>query len=107
MSKTKQRIQVYTDEETKRRVELAANKHDIPVTVYCLEAIKQQLAGDDLLEREQIQIQIKPSKEYDLIADLRALQEQIKTRRGGKPIDVDAIIQQVREERDGELIGMC
>ena len=50
---TRQCIQVYTDPETKRRVELAAAKHEISVTEYCFEAIQQQLAEDDLLEREQ------------------------------------------------------
>lgn len=53
---TKKRTQVYADEETKRRVDLAAAKHNVPVTEYCLAAIKQQLAEDDVLEREQIEI---------------------------------------------------
>jgi hypothetical protein len=31
----KQRIQVYADPELKRRIELAAAKHNVPVTEYC------------------------------------------------------------------------
>jgi hypothetical protein len=52
MSKT--RIQVYTDEETKRRIELAAVRQNIAVTEYCLQAIEQRLAEDDMLERATI-----------------------------------------------------
>jgi uncharacterized protein (DUF1778 family) len=43
-SMNKQRIQVYADPETKRRIELAAAKHETSVTEYCLAAIEQQLA---------------------------------------------------------------
>ena len=46
----KQRIQVYVDRETKRRIELAAAIFDVPVTEYCLTAIRQELTDDDLLE---------------------------------------------------------
>jgi hypothetical protein len=104
MAKT--RIQVYTDEETKRRVELAASRQDIAITQYCLEAIRQQLAEDDMLERDSIEIPIRPAKEDDLIADLRALHEEIKRYRGGELIDVDRGLEQMREERDHELAGL-
>ena len=57
---TKQRIQVYADYEVKRRVELAAALYGVPVTEYCLSAIRRQLQEDDLLERAQIQISVKP-----------------------------------------------
>jgi len=102
----KTRIQVYTDEETKRRIELAAAKHDIAITQYCLEAIRQQLAEDDMLERETIEIPIKPNRDEDLIDDLCVLRERIKARRGGELITID-IVEQVREERDHELTGLC
>jgi uncharacterized protein (DUF1778 family) len=102
---TTTRIQVYTDEETKRRIALAAAKQDVPVTQYCLEAIKQQLAEDDMLERETIEIAITPPREDKLIADLRALRERIRDRRGGALIPLD-IVEQVRQERDDELIGL-
>lgn len=101
----KRRIQVYTDPETKRRVELAAAKHDMAVTAYCLEAIRQQLLEDDLLEAEQVEISIKPATDTHLIEDLRTLQADILARRGGRPITVD-IVEQVRAERDDELVGM-
>lgn len=99
------RIQVYADEETKRRIELAAARRAVAVTQYCLEAIRQQLAEDDLLEREQIEIPIKRPKPENLMANLRALRAKILARRGGQPIDFD-IVEQVREEREYELIGL-
>ena len=101
------RIQVYTDWETKRRIELAAAKRQRAVTEYCLEAIKQQLLEDDVLEKENIEIPVKPTKDINLIADLRKLREAIKTDRNGQLIDLDTIIDQVREERDHELTGVC
>lgn len=102
----KERIQVYADQETKRRVELAAARHDIPVTEYCLAAIKQQLTEDDLLEREQIEVAIKPPEKDDLIAELRALHEDILTYRNGEPLDIDRDLEAMRKERDDELIGL-
>jgi len=99
----RKRIQVYADTETKRRIELAAAKHDLPVTEYCIEAIRQQLAEEGILEEERIEIQISPAKRKSLVRDLRALQEKIKTRRSGKLIDLDRILEGVREERDYEL----
>jgi uncharacterized protein (DUF1778 family) len=101
----KKRIQVYADPETKRRIELAAARRDIPVTRYCLEAIHQKLAEDDMLERETVEIPIKQTKGEDLIANLRALREKILASRGGKLISLD-IVEQVREERDRELFSM-
>jgi uncharacterized protein (DUF1778 family) len=101
----KQRIQIYVDLEMKRRIELAAARQNVAVTEYCMQAITQQLADDDVLEEEQITIPVTPTKQTDdtLIADLRALQERIKVRRCGKPLDVDHIMEEMREERDYEL----
>jgi uncharacterized protein (DUF1778 family) len=100
----KQRIQVYADSETKRRIELAAAKRNISVTEYCLDAVRQQLADDDLLEAAQVEIAVTPQQKDDtLIADLRALREAILADREGKLLDVDDFIEQTRKERDREL----
>lgn len=99
------RIQVYADAETKRRIELAAVKHDLSVTTYCLEAIMQQLAEDEVLEEERVEIDVKPTArivDVELIAQMRTLREKIKARRGGRPITTD-VVEQVRAERDAEL----
>jgi hypothetical protein len=103
----KQRIQVYADEDLKRRIELAAAKYNVPVTAYCLQAITQQLAEDDLLEEEQVAIPLTAIKPTDtLIKDLRALRATILADRSGQLIDVDAMLEQGREERDYELSGV-
>lgn len=103
---TKERIQVYAEPELKRRIELAAAKRDTPVTQYCLDAIVQQLADDDVLEQSQVTINVHPGSDDTLIADLRALHDRILTRRVGKLIDVDTIMEQVRNERDDELLSL-
>jgi hypothetical protein len=102
----KQRIQVYADPEMKRRIELAAAKYHVPVTEYCLNAIQQQLADDDLLEEARVTISVKPTLDEDFIASLEALQAKIKARRGGQPIDLDRIMEEMRAERDDELMGL-
>ena len=107
----KQRIQVYADPQTKRRIELAAAKYDIPVTEYCLRAIEQQLADDGLLEAEAITIPVTPAsagdvQEDDLIADLRALRAAILAERGGQLLEIDDVIEDLRAERDADLSGL-
>ena len=103
----KQRIQVYTDSVTKRRIELAATKHEVSVTDYCLFAITQQLADDDLLEAEQVDIPIKQSiATASLIADVHQLRETIKAERGGMLIDLDGALEELRDERDHDLLSM-
>ncbi len=101
----KKRIQVYTDPETHRRVELAAAKRGVSVTEYCLRAIQQQLLEDEIVEAEKIEARDQPSPGKDVIEELRDLRERIKARRGGKLITVD-ILEQVRAEREHELLGV-
>jgi hypothetical protein len=48
----KQLIPVYADPELMHRIELAAAKHNVPVTEYCLDAIEQKLADEGLLEEK-------------------------------------------------------
>jgi hypothetical protein len=99
----RERIQVYIDPRTKRRVELAAAKYDVPVTDYCLEAIIQRLAEDELLTPESIIIQVDPQPPVNLGLALRALHEAILDYRQGVSIDVDAAVNDTRDERDEEL----
>lgn len=101
----KRRIQVYADPDIKRRIELAAARHNMPVPEYCLSAILQQLTEEDLLDRAQIEISVQPGSHEDLQLKLDALHKRILARRGNRPIDVD-IIEQIREERDYELTGL-
>jgi uncharacterized protein (DUF1778 family) len=103
---TKQRIQVYAEPEIKRRIELAAARRDTPVTQYCLDAIIQQLADDDILEQSQVVIDVEPNSQDTLMDDLRNLHDRILARREGKLIDIDSIVEQVRSERDDELLSL-
>jgi len=99
------RIQVYANAEMKRRIELAAAKHNLPVTSYCLEAITQQMREDEVLEQAQVEISVKPQAQIIdaiLMAEMRTLRERIKARRGGTLIPSN-IVEQVRVERDDEL----
>jgi len=101
----KNRIQVYADDETKRRIELAAFLREVPVTEYCLEAIRRQMAEDDVLERARIEVRFGATEGGEWTNDLRSLRQRILTRRGGHLIDL-AILDQVRDEEDDELLGM-
>ena len=103
---TKTRIQVYTDPETKRRIDLAAAKYEASVTEYCVEAIRQRLAEDGVLEEEQVEVLIEPRPSSDLIADLRALRERIKAAQGGKLLDLDTLLEDLHNERDDELFAV-
>ncbi len=98
------RIQVYADDETKRRIELAAMIREVPVTEYCLDAINQRLREDDLLEHSQISVRLALGNEGDLIDDLRELRDRIRARRS--EIDVDELVDQVRAEREDELLSL-
>lgn len=99
------RIQVYANEEVKRRIEVAAAKRSLPVTAYCLEAIVQQLGEDEVLEEEQIEIAVELDSQrvaVRLVAEMRALRERIQARRGGELVSFD-IVERVRAEREEEL----
>lgn len=100
------RIQVYADAEMKRRIELASIRRELSVTEYCLQAIQQRLAEEDLLERERIEIRLAPGPNSELVADLRALQGRIADRRGGRELDVDGVLDEVRGARDVELSSL-
>lgn len=99
----RKRIQIYADPETKRRIELAAAKHDLAVTEYCLAAIEQQLAEDDVLEQELVHIPIRQTKAPRLYDDLHRFREHVLARRHGAMRDVVAAVEQSRDERDDEI----
>lgn len=102
---SKKRIQIYADDETMRRVELAAEKHNLPVTTYCLTAIQQQLDEDGIHINDQVN-RSEQAQFQELIVEIRELQERILHERGGQPVDVDALLEELREERDEEALGL-
>lgn len=101
----KKRLQVYAADETIRRIELAAQKHNLPVSTYCLIAIQHQLEEDGVAingafaEANQSQFQA-------LINEMRELQTRTLQERGGQPIDVDSLLEDLRDERDEEALGL-
>lgn len=104
----KTRIQLYTDPEMKRRIELAAAKYNLPVTQYCFEAVEQRLREDDVLDRKQISISVTQEHPHKkLIQDLRALHQEIAAYRQGQPsLDIEADLDQMHEERECDILGL-
>lgn len=102
----KQRIQVYADSDTKRRIELAAAKRDVAVTEYCLNAILVRLGEDELLTTDIVEIPINVHLEATIFDNLSDLHQRILKYRNGIPIDIDAVLDQVRHEREDEIIGL-
>lgn len=80
--------------------------YDIPVTKYCLSAIERQLMDDDLFERSQVQIPVRPGVQSTLVKNLHTLQKKILARRNGIRLDIDGALEMAREERDDELLGL-
>ena len=76
----KQRIQIYVDEQTKRRIRLAAAKNNMPISTYCLTAIQQQLEKDRIETTDQVTASER-AQFQELIADIRELQETILKKR--------------------------
>jgi hypothetical protein len=101
----KKRIQIYADDETIRRVEVAAQKHNLPVSTYCLAAVQLQLEEDGIEASEQVD-ESDPAQFQELIAEIRDLQERILRERAGQPVDVDSLLEELREERDEETLGL-
>ena len=102
----KTRIQVYADTETKRRIEVAALRRNVPVTEYCLGAIRQRLAEDGVLEADHVRISVSPDHSADTVDALRSLHEQILADRDGELIDLDDVLDQVRQERENEILRL-
>jgi hypothetical protein len=61
---------------------------------------KDDEASDDNAASKQAQFQA-------LIAEIWELQERILRKRGGQPVEVDALLEQLREERDDENLRNC
>lgn len=102
-----QRIELVADAETARRIESAAARHNITVAEYCLDAIRQYLVDDEMADTADTSVSATSAKQdHDLIAQLRLLHQEILAYRKDAPFDVDADLEQLRGERDDELIGL-
>jgi hypothetical protein len=57
--------------------------------------------------KQQRRVQLAAQKQFqELIGQIRKLQEVILQERDGQPLNVDAILEELREERDGEALGL-
>ena len=99
-------IQLFTDPETERRLEVVASKRDVAVAEYCLAAIKRQLVEDEQLEAYRSTGVGRSEVDEAFFDSLKALREKISKRRSGNPIEVDRVISQIREERENEIHGL-
>ena len=90
---SRKRIQIYADDETIRRVEVAAQKHNLSVTTYCLTAIQHQLeeygieVSELFKEADQAQFQT-------VLKEIIELQQRILKRRNGQPVHIDALLEE-------------
>jgi len=93
------RLEVYVpNEETRRRVKLAATASSMKLSEYCLEAILERLEQDE----EQAW-----SNLGDVVENLKAWQERVRTQLGGKIIpDTAEVIRYLREERLHATTGL-
>jgi hypothetical protein len=97
--------QIYVDDETIRRVEVAAQKHKLPVTTYCLTAIQHQLEEDGI-EVDELFVEADQAQFQTVLEKIIDLQQRILKRRDGQSVDVDALLEELREERDEEALGL-
>lgn len=97
----KKRIQVYADGRTKRQVELAASRHNMPVTAYCLHALLQQLAEDHILEEEKIEIPVE-TRQVGVVEKIDSGRRQMQKTMHGKPLGAVQMIDSLRKERSHE-----
>ena len=104
MNKTQLRIDV--DAETKQLVEAAAAEKKISVDDYLLNSVRHQLIEDGKIKPEKSDSVSNPTSRAELLQAIDTLHAEILARREGKPIDIDAIIELVRNERDAELLGL-
>jgi hypothetical protein len=99
------RIDIYVpDPEVRRRIKVAAARQDIRVSQWCLEAILERLAQEEVFEEQTYPIE---EPQVDLIFQLHSIQERIKAHRGGKILmTLDEHLERDRLERNHELFGL-
>ena len=107
MNKTRvQQVRIDVDAETKRRIELVAAEKNVSVSDYLLAAARHQLVVDGVLEPDQADSAQYSLYDPNLPRDLDELHATILARRNGEPIDIDAIIESIRNERDEQFLGL-
>jgi len=96
----KERIQVYVDAETKKRIELGASRRDTSVTKFCLEAIKTRLDEANILYKEEITVPVDRTKQQLTVLDeITRSREETLQKRDGELMEVDSVIRSLRDEQ--------
>lgn len=96
-------LEIKVDAETKKRVEAAAAEKNVSVDEYLLSAVQRQLVDDGLTA---VRSPLTQDESMQLVKDMRALRATILAERNGELIDVDAILDLVRDEGDAELYDL-
>jgi hypothetical protein len=92
-------LEITLDAETKQRVEVVAAEKNVSVNDYVMAAVQRQLANDEpITDRAQM----AQDEAIQLVKDMRALRESILAERNGELIDVNAILDLVRDGQDAE-----
>ena len=93
------RLEVYLpNEQVRRRVKMVAASQDKKVSDYCLDAILERLEHDE---------GHAAAGPVTLAAELRAWQQQLRTRLGAKRIpESSGVIRRLRKDRVGGLTGL-
>src|SRR5438552_2111644 len=97
---SKVQLIIAMDAETKQQIEAAAAKQQLSIDDYVTAAVLRRLAYDGL-EATTPRMTIEASLQH--LERISANREKILAERNGELIDVNAIIDLVREERDAEL----
>lgn len=99
----KAQLKIQIDPETKQRVEVAAAEKKISVDDYVLNAVQRQLAEESLQNEEP---SLTKDESVQLAQEMISLREKILAERNNEYIDINAIIDLVRDERDAELFDL-
>jgi len=93
----KYRAQILLDPEQHKKLAEIAAREKRSVSDVVREAVAEYV-----VEQEKAH-----AKQKDVFARIRQHQEQMLERRGGRPIEIDTVelINQMREERDNELLA--
>jgi hypothetical protein len=101
MSERLLRTQILLEPEQHRALADVAQAENRSLSDVIREMLAQQLA------QRRRRTESKRQRRLDALARIRKHQQEIVTRRGGHRLELDAValIEQVRDERDDELIG--
>src|SRR5262245_14855854 len=96
-------VTISMDAETKQRVDAAVAEEHVSLNDFLLTAVKRRL---DDRRPESTNPRITKEESLQLLERMAARRERILAERNGEFIDVNAILDEVRDEHDAELYGL-